>query len=217
MSGYAFANALGCLLVLTAVLMVSLKSVRAAVAACAVQSLALCGVIALAGVAAGSEELLARSATTLVLKAVAVPAIILFALRKVGGSGARVAPVVGTPQIMAVFALELAVCFGIVSLAAPASAEGAVPVLAISLGLFFMGLTAIVAQRDIFGQMLGYLLMECGTHALLVFLAPAMPEFAELCVSAVSVLVVVAMCAFAVYVGRVTGGRDTDLLHELKG
>lgn len=217
MSGYLAVELLLGVLVLTAMAMVLCRGLRRSVLASVVQALALCAIFVLLAQALEAEGLLARSVTTLVLKAIAAPAVILFAMGKVSASLDSADPVIGAPVFMGLTALEFAASFVIVGFVIPASMQAAVPVAGIALGLFLMGLLAFVAHRDMLRQVMGYLLMETGSHLLLALLAPAMPEVAELCVSAVSFAVVCAMCAFAVYVSRVTLTLDSDLLHELKG
>lgn len=217
MTGYIAINALLCLLILTAVAMVLCRGTRRAVLAYVVQAVVLCGILLILAEALESEGLLMRSGTTFVFKALVIPAVILFAFKKAGEGHEVAEPVIGATAFLLVCAAELAACFCIVAAVAPASMAAVAPVLAIALGLFLMGLSAIVAHRDIFRQILGYLLMEAGSHLMLALLAPTVPELAEACVTLVSVLAVSAMCVFAVYVRRVTYTLDTDQLHELKG
>ncbi len=217
MTGYAVANALLLLLVLFAMGVALCRGTRRALASYVAQTVVLCAILLALAEALAFEGMLMRSGIALLLKAVLIPAIILIALKRAGDEPVPVEPVVGATTFLALAALEILACFCAVSFLAPLAYAELVPALGIALGLFLMGLTAIVVHRDVFRQILGYLLMEAGSHLVLALLAPAMPEFAEVCVTLASVLAVLVMCVFAVYIRRVANTLDTDQLHELKG
>lgn len=217
MSEYAAMGILLCLLVLLAAVVALCKNMRGAVLAYALQVLVLCGVLFLLADSASAEGLFAKLGTTVVLKAVLIPAVILFALKKADAAGSEVAPAVGPAAFLVLTAFEITVCFCLVSAMAPSGSDAVLPVLSVAFGLFFMGLSVVVVHRDVFRQILGYLLMEAGSHLALAMLAPAMPEIAEVSVTLASVLVVSVMCFFAVCIRRVVHTLDTDQLRELKG
>lgn len=217
MSEYAAMGILLCLLILLSAVVALCKNVRGAVLAYALQVLVLCGVLFLLADSASAEGLLAKLGTTVVLKAVLIPVVILFALEKAEAAEAEAAPAVGPAVFLLLTALEITVCFCFVSAVAPSGSDAALPVLSVAFGLFFMGLSVVVVYRDVFRQIFGYLLMEAGSHLALAVLAPAMPEVAEISITLASVLVVSVMCFFAVCIRRAVRTLDTDQLRELKG
>lgn len=214
MNEYTALYVLAILLGVSALFMLGCKNERWACAGYAIHALTLC--IMLAAVE-GADGLDAMSVLTLACNVLAVPLVLLVAIAKTGMHERCVPAVVSPAVFMALAAGELVAGCAMASFVLAGAAQESVLLFALALTLFFVGLTAIVVQRDLFKQVFGYLLMESGTHLMLALLAPGMPAFAEASVSVVSVFVVVVMCAFAVFVSRSLGTLDTDRLHALKG
>ena len=90
-------------------------------------------------------------------------------------------------------AVVVVLCFWVVDGVSLPAAEGIKPALAVSLGHFFLGLAAIVTQRNILKQVFGYCLMENGSHLTLALLAAKAPEVVEIGIATDAVFAVVIM------------------------
>lgn len=217
MNGFFTVNALACLLVATAVLVTLTKTPRKAAYLYSVQSLVLIGIFVTLGNTVGSTELFSWAGTAFVTKVVLVPAIILFALKKMGEPAEKLDPVVSPAAIVVLSAVEILACavaVGGITLPAAAMVK---PALAISLAHFFIGLTCIVTQRNILKQVFGYCLMENGSHLTLALLAPTAPSLVEIGIATDAVFAIIIMAVMVTRIYRVTRSLDADGLMELKG
>ena len=107
-----------------------------------------------------------------ITKVVLVPYILNRAYKKMGEpSDASLKPALSAWAIC-IIAVEVAICFAVVTQISLPTAEVATPALAISFAHFFVGLTCIISQRNIMKQIFGYCLMENGSHVALALLAP---------------------------------------------
>lgn len=217
MNGYFIVNALGCLLVVTSLLVVLAKTPRKGAFLYAIQSLVLISVFVALGNITGSTELFSWAGTAFVTKVLLVPGIILFALKKMGDPSENLEAVVGMAPTVILAAVEVCVCFVVVQgVTLPAAAE-VKPALAISLAHFFIGLTCIVTQRNILKQVFGYCLMENGSHLTLALLAPTAPSLVEIGIATDAVFAVIIMAVMVVRIYGVTKSLNADGLMELKG
>ena len=217
MNGYFIVNALACLLVVTALLVVISKTPRKAAWLYAVQSLVLISTFVALGNVAGSTELFTWAGTGFVTKVLLVPGIILFALKKMGNPDEHLEPVIGMAPMIVLAAIEVCVCFAVVQgISLPTAAE-VKPALAISLAHFFIGLTCIVTQRNILKQVFGYCLMENGSHLTLALLAPTAPSLVEIGIATDAVFAIIIMAVMVCRIYRTTGSLNADGLMELKG
>ena len=217
MNGYFIVNALGCLLVVTSLLVVLAKTPRKGAFLYAIQSLVLISVFVALGNITGSTELFSWAGTAFVTKVLLVPGIILFALKKMGDPSENLEAVVGMAPTVILAAVEVCVCFVVVQgVTLPAAAE-VKPALAISLAHFFIGLTCIVTQRNILKQVFGYCLMENGSHLTLALLAPTAPSLVEIGIATDAVFAVIIMAVMVVRIHGVTKSLNADCLMELKG
>lgn len=217
MNGYFIVNALACLLIVTALLVVLSKTPRKAAFVYAVQSLVLISTFVALGNVAGSTELFAWAGTGFVTKVLLVPGIILFALKKMGDPSENLKPVIGMAPMIVLAAVEVCVCFVVVQGIALPAAHEVKPALAISLAHFFIGLTCIVTQRNILKQVFGYCLMENGSHLTLALLAPTAPSLVEIGIATDAVFAIIIMAVMVCRIYRVTGSLNADGLMELKG
>ena len=218
MFGYPLVNVLGACLIITSMLVVLARTGRAAAWLYSLQSLVLVAVLASLGAVTGSTELFTWSATAFATKVVLVPAILLYALKKIGDDAqADLPPKLNPMKSVALVAVEVFVCFVAVSgIDLPTAAE-VKPTLAVSLAHFFIGLTCIVTQRSIFKQIFGYCLMENGSHVSLALLAPEAPELVEIGVATDAIFAVIILAVLVWRMARYARTLDADDLCELKG
>ena len=218
MFGSPLVNVLGACLIITSMLVVLARTGRAAAWLYSLQSLVLVAVLASLGVVTGSVELFTWSATAFATKVVLVPAILLYALKKIGDDAqADLPPKLNPMKSVALVAVEVFVCFVAVSgIDLPTAAEVR-PTLAVSLAHFFIGLTCIVIQRSIFKQIFGYCLMENGSHVSLALLAPEAPELVQIGVATDAIFAVIILAVLVWRMARYARTLDADDLCELKG
>jgi hydrogenase-4 component E len=217
MSGIEIVNALSGLLIVTSLLVVTVRKPTQSALFYALQSLVLVFVfLALAGTT-HSPQLYAWAATAFVTKVVLVPAIMLRTFGRLAdsrlGSGERVSPALS----VLLAAVVVVLCFAVVSRIALPMAQAVKPALAISLAHFFLGLACIVTQRSILKQALGYCLMENGSHLTLALLAARAPELVEIGIATDAVFAVIIMVVLATQINRTLGTLDADQLTTLKG
>lgn len=112
-----------------------------------------------------------------ITKVVLVPYILNRAYKKMGEpSDASLKAGLKPAWAICIIAVEVAICFAVVTQISLPTAEVATPALAISFAHFFVGLTCIISQRNIMKQIFGYCLMENGSHVTLALLAPPLPR-----------------------------------------
>ena len=179
MNGYVLVNILGALLIVTSLSVMLTRSPRTSAFEYAAQSCVLVAIFITLGMTTGSTELFTWSFTATLTKVIFVPAVVLYAYKKMGApentEGSSTTPVLSIVLV----AIELLVCFiAVMGIQLPTAAE-VKPALAVSLAHFFIGLTCIITQRNILKQMFGYCLMENGSHVTLALLAPQAPELVE--------------------------------------
>jgi len=217
MSGIEIVNALSGLLIVTSLLVVTVRKPTQSALFYALQSLVLVFVfLALAGTT-HSPQLYAWAATAFVTKVVLVPAIMYRAFAKLSdpklGSGAVMPPAVSVMLAAAVVIL----CFWVVSGVALPAATAIKPALAVSLAHFFLGLACIVTQRNILKQVFGYCLMENGSHLTLALLAAKAPELVEVGIATDAIFAVAVMTVLGTKIFLTLHTLDARKLTTLKG
>ena len=217
MTGFDIANMLGALLIITSVLVLLAKSPKKAAGFYSVQSLILVGIFLALATATGSHELTTWAGTAFVMKVILVPAMVMFACKKMGDAGADLSPKVGAAKLLVIIAIEILVCFVAVHGIQLPTAQAAMPLLAISAAHFFIGLTCIASQRNIVKQIFGYCLMENGAHLTLALLAPKAPELVEIGITTDAFFAVIIMLVVVSQIYKETKSLDADDLTELKG
>ena len=216
--GYQLVNLLGGLLIVTSTMVVVCKSLKNSIRWYAVQSLVLVGVLATLGVTTGASELITWAVSAFVTKVVAVPLILSFAYKKMGEpSDASVTRSVKPAWTICLIAIEVAICFAVVTQIKLPTAEVATPALAISFAHFFVGLTCIISQRNIMKQIFGYCLMENGSHVTLALLAPTAPEIVETGIATDAIFAVIIMSVVVLKIWKKYQSLDSHDLSELKG
>jgi hydrogenase-4 component E len=218
MTSYIMVNILGGLLIATSLLVVLSKTPQRTTLIYSLQSIVLVLLLVALGITTGSRELFTWAATAFITKAVLVPSIMLFALKKIGTGTQQTIPSAISPVVAIILvAIELFVCFIAINGIELPTAQEVKPALAVSLAHFFVGLTCIITQRNILKQVFGYCLMENGSHVTLALLAPEAPGLVEIGIATDAIFAVVIMAIIAVRIHRVVKSLDADDLRELKG
>lgn len=215
--GYTLVNILGCLLILTSLIVVLTKSPKSSAYLYGFQSLVLVSIFIALGFVTGSTELFTWSGTAFLTKVIFVPAVMIYAYKKIGSPEEKVDTVVKPIVSVILVVIEVSVCFAVIQgIELPTSTE-VKPALAVSLAHFFIGLTCIITQRNIMKQVFGYCLMENGSHLTLALLAPSAPEIVEIGIATDAIFAVLIMAVIVVRVYKTTNSLDGNNLMELKG
>ncbi|MCG0239613.1 MAG: hydrogenase 4 membrane subunit [Firmicutes bacterium] len=216
MDGTSVVNTLAVLLILTSVLVVETRKLRTAAYMYALQSLVLVAIFLSLAVFMEAEPLYIWSATALVSKAFLVPYLLLRTLRAVGHREEEGAALPVPLSVMAAVAL-VAVSFLVVE---PLQARALLDLkvaLAVSIAHFLLGVLCILSRRNALKQILGYCLMENGSHLTLAIMAYNAPETVEIGILTDAIFAVVIMAALARRLHKAFGSLDTDRLTLLKG
>ncbi len=216
MTGVNLVNTLAGLLIVTSLLVIETNKPKWSALLYGAQSLVLVlTFLALAGTMQ-AEQLYLWAATAFVTKVLLVPTILYRALGKLGDP----VPLKGllSPALSLCFAAAILV----VSLAivAPFELKTVValkPALAISVAHFFLGLLCILTQRNILKQVLGYCLMENGSHLTLAIMAYKAPELVEIGIATDAIFAVIIMVAISSRIFETMHTLDTEKLMSLKG
>ncbi|MDR0501023.1 MAG: hydrogenase 4 membrane subunit [Coriobacteriales bacterium] len=218
MDYFMLVNLVSGFLILSALAVVLAPTPKASTYFYILQALLIVGLFIALGAATDSETLLKWSITSFVTKVVLVPAMFLFALKKLAAYKKPPAEGKTKPLLMiGLAAIEVLVCYVLVDgINLPMVAEVKLP-LAISLAHFFIGLTCIITQRNIFKQVFGYCLMENGSHITLALLASTAPELVEIGVATDAIFAVLIMLAVASMIYKVNKTVDAHDLSELRG
>ena len=216
--GYQLVNILGGLLIVTSTMVVISKTIKPAIRWYSVQSLVLVALLATLGLTTGASELLTWAASAFVTKVVLVPVILSWAYKKMGEpSDTALTRGVKPAYTIALIAVEVAICFAVVTQIKLPTAEVATPALAISFAHFFVGLSCIITQRNIMKQIFGYCLMENGSHVTLALLAPTAPEIVETGIATDAIFAVIIMSVVVLKIWNKYQSLDSHDLNELKG
>ena len=204
MTGFTLVNILGGLLIVTSTVVVLARTAKKSAFLYMLQSFVLVLLLLSLGFATESSELFLWSASAFVTKVVLVPGILLYTIKKLGGSQ-EVVNETSPARSVAIIAIEVLVCFAAVKQVDLYTAAEVKPALAISLAHFFIGLTCIISQRNIVKQIFGYCLMENA------------PELVEIGIATDAIFAVLVMALVVRQIYRKTNSLDANNLMELKG
>jgi hydrogenase-4 component E len=213
-------------LLLSAVLLVWRRSLRAQVALLAAQGVGLAGLVLVLGLHEASAELVAVAVLVLVLKSVLLPGILV---RTISGHPASGHPASGhgvdvreeTPMInttAALIALSLLTMLAfLVSRPLQVLGEGptnaAVPV---GIALVLYGMVVLATRRHAVSQLLGFLMLDNGIATVAFLTAGGVPLVVELGVSLDVLLVVLILQVLTSHIRTEFGEADLDDLTELR-
>jgi hydrogenase-4 component E len=216
MSNVTLINSLTGLLILTSLLVIEVKQPRWSAIMYSLQSVVLVGILAALAYATKTEELYLWVASAFVTKVVLVPWILYGALKRVG-EPEKPRNMMGTTLSFLLAAVALTVSFIVVNQIQLKAAEPFKPALAVSMAHFFFGELCILTQRNLFKQVLGFCLMENGSHLTLALLAYSAPELVEIGIATDAVFGVVIMVILGYQIYKSLGTLDTADLNTLKG
>ncbi len=216
MSSVTLVNSLSGLLILTSLLVIEVKSPRWSAIMYGLQSSVLVGIFVVLAYATQAEQLYLWAASAFITKVVLVPWILYAAPSRVPGPE-QPRNVMGTTLALFLAALAVTVSFVVVSQIQLTAAAPFKPALAISMAHFFFGELCILTQRNLFKQVLGFCLMENGSHLTLALLAHNAPELVEIGIATDAVFGVVVMVVLGNQIYRRLHTLDASDLNTLRG
>lgn len=216
MSSITLVNSLTGLLILTSLLVIEVKKPRWSALMYSLQSIVLVAIFVVLAYATKAEQLYLWAASAFVTKVVLVPWILYRALSQVGDSD-NPRNLMGTTFSFLLAAVAITVSFIVVNQIQLKAAAPFKPALAVSMAHFFFGELCILTQRNLFKQILGFCLMENGSHLTLALLAYNAPELVEIGIATDAVFGVVIMIALGNQIYKSLHTLDTSDLSTLKG
>ncbi len=209
-------NTLSGLLLLTSLLVIETRKPRQSAMLYSFQSLILVTIFVALAMLMQAPQLYWWAGSAFLTKAVLVPVILYVALSRVDETTTSL-NTVSTPVSVILAALAVVVSFTVVSQIGLKSAVGFIPALSISVAHVFFGQLCIVTQRNIFKQILGFCLMENGSHLTLALLAYRAPELVEVGIATDAVFAVIILVLLAGQIYKRLHTLDSAELNVLKG
>jgi hydrogenase-4 component E len=209
-------NTLSGFLLLTSLLVIESKKPRQSAILYSLQSLILVTIFVALAVLMGAPQLYWWAATAFITKAILVPLILYRALSKADDSSTSL-NALSTPISIGLAAVAVLVSFTVVNQIGLKSAAEFIPALAISVAHFFFGQLCIIAQRNMFKQILGFCLMENGSHLTMALLAYRAPEIVEFGIATDAVFAVIVLVLLAGQIYKRLNTLDSAELNILKG
>ncbi|GER79520.1 MAG: hydrogenase 4 membrane subunit [Anaerolineales bacterium] len=208
-------NSLSGLLILTSLLVIEAKTLRQSAIQYGIQSFVLVLIfLALASTMEGAESLYYWAASAFLTKAVLVPIILARAEKSMEGQPAAT---VRPWASIALAGASLVVSFLVVNSLQLRIAVEFKPALAVSIAHFFFGQLCILTQKNMLKQVLGFCLMENGSHLTLALLAYNAPELVEVGIATDAVFGVIIMVILLVQINKSLHTLDVTELKSLKG
>jgi hydrogenase-4 component E len=209
-------NSLSGLLILTSLLVIEVRRARWSAIMYSLQSLVLVVIFLTLAYTTKAEQLYWWAASAFLTKVVLVPLILYRAMSRVPESEMpRNALGPAVSFVMAAFAV--AVSFIVVNQITLQEAAPFKPALAVSMAHFFFGELCILTQRNLYKQVLGFCLMENGSHLTLAILANSAPELVEIGIATDAVFGVIIMVILGNQIYRNLHTLDVAELNTLKG
>ena len=215
-SPYDLINSLSGLLILTSLLVIEAKNLRRAAILYSVQSMVLVLIFLALAVTMEAEQLYLWAASAFVTKVLLVPFILNRAQKGVAEAD-QVQMTVKPAVSLILAAVTLVISFVVVSQLDLEIATEFKPALAVSVAHFFFGELCIMTQRNMLKQVLGFCLMENGSHLTLALLAYNAPELVEVGIATDAVFGVVIMVVLALQIYKSLHTLDAASLTTLKG
>lgn len=207
-------NSLSGLLILTSLLVIEAKTLRQSAIQYGIQSFVLVLIFLALAVTMEAEQLYLWAASAFVTKSLLVPYILARAEKNMEGHPISVA----RPWIsIALAGVSLVVSFIIIDRLQLKIASEFKPALAVSIAHFFFGQLCILTQKNMLKQVLGFCLMENGSHLTLALLAYKAPELVEIGIATDAVFGVIIMVILLVQINRSLHTLDVTELKSLKG
>ena len=118
---------------------------------------------------------------------------------------------------IALAAISLTVSFVVIDRLQLKIASEFKPALAVSIAHFFFGQLCILTQKNMLKQVLGFCLMENGSHLTLALMAYNAPELVEVGIATDAVFGVIIMVILLVQINKNLHTLDVTELRSLKG
>lgn len=209
-------NTLSGLLIITSLVVIESKKLRHSAIYYGVQSLVLVLIFLTLAVTTHAEQLYLWAASALVTKALLAPYILLRAQERVADAEQPDQAI--RPALSIVLAaVAVIVSFVVINQLDLKIATEFKPALAVSVAHFFFGQLCILTQRNILKQILGFCLMENGSHLTLALLANNAPELVEIGIATDAIFGVLIMAVLAVQIYKKLNTLDAASLTSLKG
>jgi hydrogenase-4 component E len=216
MTNYDLINSLSGLLILTSLLVIETKRLRVSAIQYGVQSFVLVLIFLALATTMNAGQLYLWAASAFVTKVLLVPYILYRAQR--GVDEAQQAQMAVKPAVSLILAAAtLVISFVVVNQLDLKIAVEFRPALAVSVAHFFFGELCILTQRNLLKQVLGFCLMENGSHLTLALLAHNAPELVEIGIATDAVFGVVIMAVLAIQIYRRLHTLDAASLTTLRG
>lgn len=216
MNNIAIINSLSGLLILTSLMVIEAKNLRRSAILYGVQSMVLVLIFLALAVTTHAEQLYWWAASAFVTKVLLVPIILYGAQQKISAEHQPTLAVRPAVSIT-LAAITLIVSFLVISQLDLKIATVFKPALAVSVAHFFFGELCILTQRNLLKQVLGFCLMENGSHLTLALMAYDAPELVEIGIATDAVFGVLIMVVLAIQIYRSLGTLDAASLTTLKG
>jgi hydrogenase-4 component E len=207
-------NSLSGLLILTSLLVIETKTLRMSAILYGIQSFVLVLIFLALAVIMDAEQLYLWAASAFVTKSLLVPYVLARAEKSMEGQPP--ANVKLWPSI-ALAGISLVVSFIVIDKLQLKIAGEFKPALAVSIAHFFFGQLCILTQKNMLKQVLGFCLMENGSHLTLALLAHDAPELVEVGIATDAVFGVIIMVILLVQINKSLHTLDVTELKSLKG
>jgi hydrogenase-4 component E len=207
-------NSLSGLLILTSLLVIETRTLRMSAIQYGIQSFVLVLIFLALAVTMKAEQLYLWAASAFVTKSLLVPFVLARAEKNMEGQPP--AHVNHWPSI-ALAAVSLTVSFVVIDRLQLKIASEFKPALAVSIAHFFFGQLCILTQKNMLKQVLGFCLMENGSHLTLALMAYNAPELVEVGIATDAVFGVIIMVILLVQINRNLHTLDVTELKSLRG
>ena len=204
------------LLILTSLLGIETKKLRLSAILYALQSIVLVLIFLALAITMEAEQLYWWAASAFITKALLVPFILYKAQQRMGNSEPD-APAVKPAVSLTLAAVTVVVSFIVINHLDLKIAVAFKPALAVSVAHFFFGQLCILTQRNVLKQVLGFCLMENGSHLTLALMAHDAPELVEVGIATDAVFGVIIMVVLVVQIYHKLQTLDSASLSTLKG
>jgi hydrogenase-4 component E len=216
MSNFNLINSLSGLLILTSLLVIETKRLRVSAIYYSIQSIVLVLIFLALAITTKAEQLYLWAASAFVTKALLVPIVLNSAHQRMDESEL---PMTAVKPALSIFlaAVSVIVSFIVINQLDLKIASEFKPALAVSVAHFFFGQLCILIQRNMLKQVLGFCLMENGSHLTLALMAYDAPELVEIGIATDAVFGVIIMVALVVQIYKKLNTLDVSSLKTLKG
>jgi hydrogenase-4 component E len=204
------------ILLASAVMIVSARTPRRAIALLAAQSLALAGIAVVVAVISGSREIYVSVAITIAVKTVLVPLIMLWVAER-ADTRDDAAMYLG-PRTATIAALALVLLgYALVQPRAVAGTLIAGSYFPTSVSLVLVGGLIMVVRKKALIQVIGLIVLENGVYVAAMATTNGLPPVVELGVAFDLFVTVVLLGSLAFHIGAATETLDTSTLRRLRG